>query len=143
MIPSNHVKEWNNSYERLTPLVVPRSSTKIAQDEDYTLFNVTVFKKIKEEYCQKCREKKFVIRDFVYDESEIEKSRTQQKEYEQHEKELWVSHPLLRHTYILSNLLGVCVCVWYASVRVIATISNQFFRDFPSDCASKSNSNVH
>ncbi|PLW20257.1 hypothetical protein PCANC_07452 [Puccinia coronata f. sp. avenae] len=88
-VPNNHVKEWNNSYERLTPLVVPRSSTKIAQDEDYTLFNVTVFKKIKEEYCQKCREKKFVIRDFVYDESEIEKSRTQQKEYEQHEKELW------------------------------------------------------
>jgi V-type H+-transporting ATPase subunit C len=85
------VKEWNNSYERLTPLVVPRSSTKIAQDEDYTLFNVTVFKKIKEEYSQKCREKKFIVRDFVYDESEIEKSRTQQKEYEQHEKELWVS----------------------------------------------------
>ncbi|KAA1123393.1 Vacuolar ATP synthase subunit C [Puccinia graminis f. sp. tritici] len=86
---TNHVKEWNNSYERLTPLVVPRSSTKIAQDEDYTLFNVTVFKKIKEEYSQKCREKKFIVRDFVYDESEIEKSRTQQKEYEQHEKELW------------------------------------------------------
>ncbi|KAA1109101.1 Vacuolar ATP synthase subunit C [Puccinia graminis f. sp. tritici] len=88
-VPNNHVKEWNNSYERLTPLVVPRSSTKIAQDEDYTLFNVTVFKKIKEEYSQKCREKKFIVRDFVYDESEIEKSRTQQKEYEQHEKELW------------------------------------------------------
>ncbi|OAV87584.1 hypothetical protein PTTG_02514 [Puccinia triticina 1-1 BBBD Race 1] len=88
-VPNNDVKEWNNTYERLTPLVVPRSSTKIAQDEDYTLFNVTVFKKIKAEYSQKCREKKFIVRDFVYDESEIEKSRTQQKEYEQHEKELW------------------------------------------------------
>ncbi|POW02534.1 hypothetical protein PSHT_12063 [Puccinia striiformis] len=88
-VPNNHVKEWNNSYERLTPLVVPRSSTKITHDEDYTLFNVTVFKKIKEEYSQKCREKKFIVRDFVYDQSEIEKSRTQQKEFEQHEKELW------------------------------------------------------
>jgi len=88
-VPNNQVKEWNNSYERLTPLVVPRSSTQIAKDEDYTLFNVTVFKKIKEEYSQKCREKKFVVRDFIYDESEIEKNRTQQQEYEQHEKELW------------------------------------------------------
>lgn len=88
-VPNNYVKEWVNSYERLTSLVVPRSSAKLAQDEDYTLFNVTVFKKVKDEYSQKCREKKFIVRDFVYDECEIEKSRIEQKEYEQHEKELW------------------------------------------------------
>lgn len=88
-VPNNHVKEWTNSYEKLTPLVVPRSSTKLAQDEDYTLFNVTVFKKIKEEFSQKCREKRFVVRDFIYDQNEIEKSKIEQKEFEHHEKELW------------------------------------------------------
>lgn len=101
-------------------MVVPRSSTQIAKDEDYTLFNVTVFKKIKEEYSQKCREKKFVVRDFIYNESEIEKSRTQQQEYEQHEKELWVSHSYFLHFCCLysniPNVLDAYVCwTWFKS----------------------------
>ncbi|MBW0481415.1 hypothetical protein O181_021130 [Austropuccinia psidii MF-1] len=88
-VPNNEVKEWKNSYERLTELVVPRSSSRLTQDEDFTLFNVTVFKKIKEDFSQKCREKKFIIRDFVFDQKEIEKTRNEQKELEQMEKELW------------------------------------------------------
>ncbi|KAH9817992.1 hypothetical protein DFH28DRAFT_1023992 [Melampsora americana] len=88
-VPNNQVKEWMNSYESLTALVVPRSSTKITQDSEYSLFNVVVFKKIKDEFSHKCREKKFIVRDFVFDESEIEKSRSEARQLEQQEKELW------------------------------------------------------
>lgn len=88
---SNQVKEWTNTYESLAALVVPRSSTKITQDDEYTLFNVVVFKKTKEDFSHKCRERKFIVRDFVFDETEIEKSRLDTQQLEQQEKELWVS----------------------------------------------------
>ena len=41
-------------------MVVPRSSRKLAEDDEFGLFNVTVFKKVKEEFVQKCRENKWV-----------------------------------------------------------------------------------
>ncbi|KAG0142763.1 hypothetical protein CROQUDRAFT_662082 [Cronartium quercuum f. sp. fusiforme G11] len=88
-VSNTQIKEWMNSYESLTTLVVPRSSNKISSDEEYTLFNVVILKKARENFIQKCRERKFIVRDFVFDESEIEKSRQESKELEQQEKELW------------------------------------------------------
>ena len=32
--------------------------SKLAADDEFALFNVTVFKKVKEEFSQKCRENK-------------------------------------------------------------------------------------
>lgn len=39
-------------------MVVPRSSNKLAQDDEYALYNVTVFKKVRDEFVQKARENK-------------------------------------------------------------------------------------
>lgn len=55
-VPKNNVKDWTNKYEKLTSMVVPRSSKKLSQDDEYALFNVTVFKKVKDEFVQKARE---------------------------------------------------------------------------------------
>ncbi|CAH7674556.1 ATPase, V1 complex, subunit C [Phakopsora pachyrhizi] len=88
-VPNNLVKDWINSYEHLTSLIVPRSSTKIASDDEFSLFNVTIFKKIKEDFVRRCREKKFIFREFCFDQNEIEKTRIEQREFELHEKELW------------------------------------------------------
>lgn len=59
-VPKNNVKEWQSKYERLTSMVVPRSSRKLAADDEFALFNVTVFKKVKSEFVNKCRENKYV-----------------------------------------------------------------------------------
>lgn len=52
-------------------MIVPRSSTLIKDDGEFCLYNVTLFKKVAEEFKLHAREKKFVVRDFVYNEEEL------------------------------------------------------------------------
>lgn len=59
--------EFLHSYEGLADLVVPRSARLITTDSDYALFAVTVFKKSREEFKSACRDKRYTVREFVYD----------------------------------------------------------------------------
>ncbi|KAI8377872.1 uncharacterized protein BYT42DRAFT_572008 [Radiomyces spectabilis] len=79
-VPKSLFKQWNNKYETLTSMVVPRSSAKIAEDDEFGLFTVTVFKRVADEFTHKAREEKFIVRDFVYDEDAL---RLQQQELEE------------------------------------------------------------
>ncbi|KAI0735400.1 ATPase V1 complex subunit C [Earliella scabrosa] len=88
-VPKNLVKEWNAKYERLTPMVVPRSSTLIAADDEYSLFAVVIFKRVHDDFVQKCRDNKFIIRDFVFSEDAIAKQREELQAADTTEKELW------------------------------------------------------
>lgn len=88
-VPKNNVKEWLTKYERLTQLVVPRSSKKLSEDDEYALFNVTVFKKVKDEFVQKARENRFQVRDFRWEDDVVEKSRQELDDAGTSEKELW------------------------------------------------------
>jgi len=89
VVPKTQVKDWLAKYERLTPMVVPRSSAQLAQDEDYVLYNVTLFKKVQEEFMQKARENKFHIREFVWDEGLLARERAELEQAGASEKELW------------------------------------------------------
>jgi V-type H+-transporting ATPase subunit C len=62
------VKDFLKSYEELTPMVVPRSANKLAEDDEFTLFAVTTFKKYSTEFVHKCREKRWTPRDYTYKE---------------------------------------------------------------------------
>ncbi|WWD16470.1 hypothetical protein CI109_100896 [Kwoniella shandongensis] len=88
-VPKNLAKDWADKYERLTSLVVPRSSQQIASDNEYVLQTVTVFKKVRDEFLHKCRENKFIVRDFKWDDSALEKQNKEIAELEVEEKELW------------------------------------------------------
>lgn len=63
--------EWYGGYEKLTDMIVPRSTQLITQDSEYGLFTVTLFKKVIEEFKLHAREKKFIVRDFTYNEEEL------------------------------------------------------------------------
>ncbi|KAL4400533.1 Vacuolar ATP synthase subunit C [Malassezia pachydermatis] len=89
VVPKNNTQDWLNKYERLTSLVVPRSSSQLAQDDEYVLYNVTVFKKVEDEFIQKARENKFQVRDFEWDEGLLERERQELYEAGVSEKELW------------------------------------------------------
>lgn len=65
------VNEWLAKYESLTDMIVPRSSQKLAEDNDNVLFSVTVFRKVADEFKHKCVENKFSVRDFVYNEEDL------------------------------------------------------------------------
>lgn len=79
----------------------------IASDSDYSLFSVVIFKRIHDEFVQKCRENKyvqiaislhisdntparFIVRDFVYSEEQIAKQEEELEIADSTEKELWV-----------------------------------------------------
>ncbi|KAK7377579.1 hypothetical protein VNO80_03006 [Phaseolus coccineus] len=59
-------KDWLSSYETLTDYVVPRSSKKLYEDNEYALYTVTLFSRVVENYRTSAREKGFQIRDFEY-----------------------------------------------------------------------------
>lgn len=52
-------------------MIIPRSSQLITQDSDFGLWNVTLFRKVVDEFKLHAREKKFVVRDFTYNEEDM------------------------------------------------------------------------
>lgn len=52
-------------------MIVPRSTQLITQDSEYGLFTITLFRKVMDEFKLHAREKKFIVRDFIYNEEEL------------------------------------------------------------------------
>ncbi|XP_049541812.1 V-type proton ATPase subunit C isoform X2 [Anopheles darlingi] len=71
IVPKANMNDWNAHYEKITDMIVPRSSQMITQDADYALCSVTLFKKVVDEFKLHARERKFVVREFVYNEEEL------------------------------------------------------------------------
>ncbi|XP_015440264.1 PREDICTED: V-type proton ATPase subunit C isoform X2 [Dufourea novaeangliae] len=71
IVPRTNFQDWYSGYEKLTAMIVPRSTQLITQDSEYGLFTVTLFKKVMEEFKLHAREKKFIVRDFTYNEEEL------------------------------------------------------------------------
>ena len=54
-----------------------RPNRKVTEDTEFVLYGVTLFKRIYSDFKTAAREKKFVVRDFNFDESEIAKERSE------------------------------------------------------------------
>lgn len=52
------IQDWWDKYEKLTAMVVPRSSQLIEEDGDYALVTVTLFRKVVDEFKHHAREHK-------------------------------------------------------------------------------------
>jgi len=66
-VPKYSVKQWQQSYEKLTDFVLPRSSLVVTEDSEYALYRVVLFKRVVEDFKNIAREKKFFVREFKYD----------------------------------------------------------------------------
>ncbi|KAL5495657.1 VMA5 [Sanghuangporus weigelae] len=88
-VPKALVKDWNSKYERLSSMVVPRSSKLVASDDEYSLFAVIIFKRVRDEFAQKCRENKFIVRDFMYTDELALKHQQELELAGTTERELW------------------------------------------------------
>jgi len=71
IVPKMAVQEWETKYEKLTDMIVPGSSQMITSDNEHCLYTVTLFKKVIEEFKVHAREKRFIVRDFVWDDNVI------------------------------------------------------------------------
>lgn len=71
VVPKNASSDWETSYEKLTDMIVPASSQLITSDSEHCLYTVTLFRKVIDEFKHHARERKFVVRDFVWDDNQI------------------------------------------------------------------------
>ncbi|KAL2259700.1 hypothetical protein VTK26DRAFT_6524 [Humicola hyalothermophila] len=89
VVPTNSRKDFIRSYETLAPMVVPRSSVQVAQDDEFTLFAVTTFKKTSAEFLQKCREQKWTPRQYKYVEGGREEEQRELDRVTMEERKVW------------------------------------------------------
>lgn len=73
---------------------MPRSSQKLYEDGEQVLVNVTMFQKVVDTFKIKCRDKKYLVREFKYDEQAIAKENEQIKNLEQSKKDKFVRREL-------------------------------------------------
>ncbi|KAK0730556.1 hypothetical protein B0H67DRAFT_474339 [Lasiosphaeris hirsuta] len=88
-VPTNARKDFLRSYETIAPMVVPRSSIQVAQDDEFTLFAVTTFKKSSSEFLHKCREQKWTPRQYKYVEGGKEEEQREIDRVAAEEKKVW------------------------------------------------------
>ncbi|RDW76460.1 H(+)-transporting V1 sector ATPase subunit C [Aspergillus mulundensis] len=88
-VPAQQVKDFLKTYETVSPMVVPRSANLVASDDEFTLYAVTTFRKHSTEFVHKCREQKWIPRDFKYVEGGKEEERREVERVGGDERKLW------------------------------------------------------
>jgi len=94
VVPRSLSQDWMTTYEKLTDMIVPKSSQLVIEDNEHSIYSVTMFKKVVDEFKHHAREKKFVVRDFVWDDSAIIASKEQLSKLAQDKKKQF--GPLVR-----------------------------------------------
>ncbi|XP_034177253.1 V-type proton ATPase subunit Vha44 isoform X2 [Osmia lignaria lignaria] len=107
IVPRANFHDWYSGYEKLTNMIVPRSSQLIIQDADYGLFTITLFKKVIDEFKLHAREKKFIVRDFTYNEEELAAGKNEITKLVTDKKKQF--GPLVRW---LKVNFSECFCAW-------------------------------
>lgn len=88
-VPNSNVKEFLKTYETISPMIVPRSSTFVDSDDEFALYAVTTFKKHSPEFIHGCREHKWTPRDFKYKQGGREDEQKEIDRVAADEKKLW------------------------------------------------------
>lgn len=70
-------------------MVVPRSANLVAEDDEFSLYAVTTFKKHSAEFTHKARENKWIPRDFKYTEGGREEEAKEVERVGGDERKLW------------------------------------------------------
>lgn len=88
-IPSSNVKEFLQTYENVSPMVVPRSAELLAKDDEFQLWAVTTFKKYSQEFLHKSRENRWTPREWKFNEGGKEAEDEELRKLEKEERRLW------------------------------------------------------
>uniref|UniRef100_A0A3P8XI96 V-type proton ATPase subunit C n=1 Tax=Esox lucius TaxID=8010 RepID=A0A3P8XI96_ESOLU len=92
VVPKTSYADWQKTYETLAEMVVPRSTNLLFEDNDSGLFSVTLFRKAIDDFRHKARENKFTVRDFQYNEQEMNADKEEMTRLSTDKKKQFVSH---------------------------------------------------
>ncbi|CAM4746210.1 unnamed protein product [Rotaria magnacalcarata] len=90
-VPKSLISDWYAKYESLCNMIVPRTTELITQDQDYALFTATLFQKTEDTFKHKCRENKFTVRDFLFDEKALANEREKIRELETERQKIYAN----------------------------------------------------
>lgn len=93
-IPVASYTEWSTSYEQLTEYVVPKSSKLLFEDHEYGIWNVTLFRKVLDDFKRVCSRNKYFVRDFQYNPQDVTNEKDKVSKLESDKKKML--GPLLR-----------------------------------------------
>jgi V-type H+-transporting ATPase subunit C len=105
-VPRIGKKDFLRGYETLAQFVVPRSALQVAQDDEFVLFTVVTFRKASAEFLQKCREHKWIPRQYRYIEGGKEEEQRELDRVAQEEKRAW------------AEAMRMAVTGWSESVQI-------------------------
>ncbi|KAI9850210.1 MAG: Vacuolar ATP synthase subunit C [Thelocarpon superellum] len=88
-VPNQSTKDFLRSYETLSPMVVPRSCSRLAADDEFTLYAVATFKKHGPEFVHKCRERKWTPREYKHVEGDKEGEQREVDRVNRDERKVW------------------------------------------------------
>ncbi|XP_003741777.1 V-type proton ATPase subunit C 1-A [Galendromus occidentalis] len=86
VVPKANYKEWLATYGKFTDMVVPDTSQLIHEDGEHGLFTVTLFRKVVDDFKNKARLQKFIVRDFEYNEESIKSGKDEKSRMETEKK---------------------------------------------------------
>ncbi|KAG7814204.1 hypothetical protein KL921_000478 [Ogataea angusta] len=121
-VPKSLKDDFLNQYETLVEFVVPRSAQQIAQDAEYYLYSVTLFKKYVPAFLSKARDAKWVPRDFDYSEEVMAKMRN---EYQEASKE---EHTLKNDLLRLSKSAYSEIVSSWTHIKILRTFVESVLR---------------
>ncbi|KAJ8773125.1 hypothetical protein K2173_028302 [Erythroxylum novogranatense] len=115
IFPKYSQKEWLATYETLTCYVVPKSSKKFHEDNEYALYTVTLFLCVADNFRTGACKKGLQIRDFEYS-PEAQETRKQELERLMQDQDGFRSS-LLQWCYTSYGEMHFCaVCVYAESI---------------------------
>lgn len=88
-VPNTLSKDFLQSYEQISPMVVPRSAQLLAKDDEFQLYAVTVFKKHSSEFVHKCREHRWTPREMKFADGGREAEEKELQKLEKEERKVW------------------------------------------------------
>lgn len=106
LVPKANAKEWGQQYESFSEYVVPKSSTRVVEDENSILFSVVLFKTAIDKFKSKARENRYIIREMTAQTDSVENSEEQMKQLSEELKRLYIEFAhwcLVSYSDIISN----------------------------------------
>ncbi|PKS11847.1 hypothetical protein jhhlp_001141 [Lomentospora prolificans] len=105
-VPKMSKKDFLRDYETLVQFVVPRSAIEITQDDEFVLYAVVTFRKHSTEFLQKCREHKWIPRQYRHVDGGMEEEQRELDRVVQEEKRAW------------AEAMRMAVTGWSESVQI-------------------------
>uniref|UniRef100_A0AAZ3S8K4 V-type proton ATPase subunit C n=1 Tax=Oncorhynchus tshawytscha TaxID=74940 RepID=A0AAZ3S8K4_ONCTS len=137
VVPKTSYADWQKTYETLSEMVVPRSTNLLFEDHDSGLFSVTLFRKAIDDFRHKARENKYTVRDFQYNEQEMNADKEEMTRLSTDKKKQFVSHMTRNVIYGLPvNFQAMLLQPNKKNMKKLREVLNDLYKHLDSSAAA-------